>query len=193
MNVYQRIPNPSKSGFLSSYLVHRFIKICILLSLMSIIFHKYSIPLRKILFGNVLVFCFFDHEFFLCFLWAQFLQIGETNKKIQSITTYQTRNPSVATSAITGAGVEKPELYWQISRSSVWTTLRVKNSRGLLTLVTFNSLCSTKVLSEYWANIPSCFWKEKGKKNHFKITLKHSVLLIKPCPQEKLFNQRLVC
>lgn len=159
----------------------------------SIIFHKYFITLRKILFGNVLVFCFFDHEFFLCCVWAQFPQIGETNKKIQSITTYKTRNPSVSSPATTGARVEKPELYWQVSRGSVWTTLRVKNSRGLLTLVTFNSLSSTKVLTEYWTNIPSCFWNGEGKKNHFKITPKHSVLLIKPCPQEKLFNQSLIC
>lgn len=133
----------------------------------SIIFHKYFITLRKILFGNVLVFCFFDHEFFLCCVWAQFPQIGETNKKIQSTTTYKTRNPSVASSAITGARVEKPELYWQISRGSVWTTLRVKNSRGLLTLVTFNSLSSTKVLTEYWTNIPSCFWNWEGEKEPF--------------------------
>lgn len=160
---------------------------------MSIIFHKYPFPLRKILLGNVLVFCFFDYECFLYCVWAQFPQTGDTNKKIQSITTYQTRNPSVATSAVTGAGMEKPELYWQISRGSVWTTLRVKNSRGLLTLGTFNSLCSTKVLSEYWTNISSCFWKGEGEKSHFKITPKHSVLLIKPYPQEKRFNQSLIC
>ena len=85
LNVYQRIPNPSKSGFLSSYLVHRFIKICILLSLMSIIFHKYSIPLRKILFGNVLVFCSLTMSSFFVFYEHNFHKLGRPTRKYNQL------------------------------------------------------------------------------------------------------------
>ena len=81
---------------------------------------------------------------------------------------------------------------WLIGAGSVWTTLSVKNSRGVQSQgpSPLSPGTQPEVHSKYQRKIPR-FWQGEGKLP-FLNTSKHSVLLNKACPQRKLVHVKLL-
>ena len=114
-------------------------------------------------------------------------------KQLQRITTYRKQKPPREPVM----AQENLNCNWQIAGGSVWTNLRLKNSRGPSdrgphTFVSFTSRSSTRSSQCILEKNPFMLLAEEGEKEPFWKTPQNSVLH-KAWPWEKLFTTAYPC